>query len=88
MKIDDYIREYKHRLGCYECGEDNADILVFHHLDPDTKLDDISNLVKRNVSYDIILDEIEKCIVLCWNCHRKLHLELDFENKLGNGYNI
>ena len=29
----------------------------------------------RNSSILAMLDEIEKCVVLCSNCHRKMHAE-------------
>jgi hypothetical protein len=37
------------------------------------KRDDVSRLVARGFARERIRDEIEKCEVLCANCHRKEH---------------
>lgn len=75
-EIRDWIWEYKTNLECIKCGEDATACLDFHHLDEDQK--DLSlGLAKQN-GWGIgrIKKEIEKCIVLCSNCHRKLHAGL------------
>lgn len=66
--------EYKRDLKCSKCGFDNPLALDFHHLgDKDFN---ISYMVNRHLSKKKILQEIEKCIVLCSNCHRKVHAGL------------
>lgn len=57
-------------LGCRDCGY-NADpiALDFDHLDPTQKVDSICALAKRG-SLARVLTEIEKCDVVCANCHR------------------
>ena len=47
----------------------------FHHLDPSTKLNNVSKLCMDKRKDSIILAEIEKCILLCANCHRLETLE-------------
>lgn len=55
---------------CVECGESDPVVLDFDHIDPSTKLMKISDSIwGRN--WDKILKEIEKCQVLCANCHRR-----------------
>jgi hypothetical protein len=45
--------------------------LEFHHLyDKDIN---ISNAVRRGWSKQRILKEVDKCILVCVNCHRKIH---------------
>lgn len=46
--------------------------LEFHHLDPNEKDFSISNLKKYKFS-KIVISELDKCILLCSNCHRELH---------------
>lgn len=58
-------------------GEDRWWVLDFHHTSPDEKEGSISNLVD---SPNKLEKELEKCIVLCSNCHRDLHFQLD-QNK-------
>lgn len=60
---------------CAQCGEPDQSCLDFHHLDPTSKHDTVANLIYGQASNDMILTEIEKCIVLCANCHRKLHAQ-------------
>jgi predicted HNH restriction endonuclease len=60
---------------CVLCGYKKCPgALEFHHLDPKTK---DKNLKTGNIrSWDRIKKELEKCILLCSNCHRELHEEL------------
>jgi hypothetical protein len=46
-------------------------VFDFHHLDPDLKDVDWSKLRLR--SWDKITNELDKCILLCSNCHRIRH---------------
>jgi len=64
---------YEFKLGnpCTSCGETNPIVLEFHHLDPKTKRNDVSNMATHGYSIESIEKEIEKCIILCANCHRK-----------------
>lgn len=55
---------------CEKCGNNNIFQLVFHHTD-DTKEHKISDI--QNVRWSILAKEIDKCILLCENCHRELH---------------
>lgn len=66
------LRETKAERGCRDCGFTNPVALEFHHIDPSTKHE---KLVKGRygmirLSLEELVDEIEKCIVLCANCHR------------------
>ncbi len=56
---------------CKECGEDNPRVLDFHHLDPTTKHRNIAVMKAGRWGTEAIQKEIDKCIVLCSNCHRK-----------------
>lgn len=71
----DWIDGYKKTLKCEKCGENHPSTLDFHHIDPKQKEDGIASIINRNWSLDRIKAEIEKCIPLCSNCHRKLHYE-------------
>ena len=46
-------------------------MLVFDHLDPQTKQHNISQMVQQTYSLRAIEEEIEKCRVLCANHHHK-----------------
>lgn len=59
------------KIKCQICGEDHPAVLDFHHKDPNDKDANISKMNSRSK----IIEESKKCIVLCSNCHRKLHWE-------------
>lgn len=60
--------------GCIVCKEMETCCLDFHHLDPEFKEDNISILAGGAYSTERLEKEIEKCVVICSNCHRKLHV--------------
>lgn len=64
------IQEYKTSVGCLICGEKDPACLDFHHLNSSEKENNIAELV---LSRKRMEEEIKKCVVLCSNCHRKLH---------------
>jgi len=69
------VQELKSSVGCSTCPEKDYRCLDYHHLDPTNKVDNVAQLVGQGVSWVNILKEIKKCIVLCANCHRKLHVQ-------------
>ncbi len=73
IEIKKWFREYKSTLSCEKCPENFALCLDFHHKDPTDKVLGISEMVVNGFGKENILAEIEKCIVLCKNCHAKHH---------------
>ncbi|TFG94176.1 hypothetical protein E4H12_15640 [Candidatus Thorarchaeota archaeon] len=69
------FKELKGTLQCFFCGEDEAVCLEFHHRDPAEKDFTVSYAV-RHYGWELLLKEIEKCTVVCSNCHKKLHAGL------------
>lgn len=71
--------EYK-GSSCMDCGlvyNNNHYIFDFHHLDPSLKEKDWNQL--RLTSWDKIKIELDKCDLLCGNCHRTRHWKIDNE---------
>lgn len=66
-------REFKENAECIICGETAPFVLEFHHVDPATKTGNVSRMVKDGYSWDVVLAEIKKCVVVCGNDHRKIH---------------
>ena len=64
--------EFKSTLACKFCGENHPAALDFHHEDPSQKDREVSYFVK-NYQYKRAMEEVKKCLVLCANCHRKVH---------------
>lgn len=72
-KTVNWYKDYKSGLTCELCNEKDPVCLEFHHIDPSTKIADISVMVRNRASVEKILAEMEKCEVICANCHRKTH---------------
>lgn len=72
-KRREWFKEFKSTLKCEKCGENHPAVLDFHHLNPSEK--DFSVSRSSDMSKKRVLEEIQKCMVLCSNCHRKLHWE-------------
>jgi hypothetical protein len=68
----EWLNKIKSTLKCEQCGENHIATLDFHHVNPNEKE---FGVARSGFSKEKILKEIEKCIVLCSNCHRKLHWE-------------
>ena len=74
---------------CVRCGYDKYQgALEFHHINPDMKDFNPSHL--RKYSFDErIKEELDKCILVCSNCHREIHHEIIQEKyKSKKGENI
>lgn len=65
------IRKYREDHVCELCGESESVCLEFHHLDPSTKSFGLSHVTTQ--SDEAINEEIQKCILICSNCHKKVH---------------
>lgn len=57
---------------CTRCGYDRCSAaLDFHHLEPEHKDFTPSRGYKRN--WEVLKRELDKCILVCSNCHREIH---------------
>lgn len=63
-----WLLEYLAAHPCVDCGETDRIVLEFDHL-----RDKNFNVAEgmRNKNWDVVLAEIEKCEVVCANCHRR-----------------
>lgn len=65
----DLVNSVKATHPC-PCGESDIRCLDFDHIRGE-KDRNISRMVRDGYSLESIKREIEKCVVLCANCHRK-----------------
>lgn len=72
-EISNWFKSYKINLSCKICGEKHPACLDFHHVDGKTKDAAVSDFVIKGYSIKTILNEVNKCIILCRNCHAKTH---------------
>lgn len=78
-QIVEKLRECKKQAVTYKggrcqiCGfNDYFGALEFHHLNPEEKDSGISRMTRRAMTEKMI-KELDKCILLCSNCHRMVH---------------
>lgn len=69
------IYQEKVKIGkCQRCGYDkHVGTLHFHHRNPDNKLFGLSNCISCHKSWEKIKEEIDKCELICPNCHAIEH---------------
>jgi hypothetical protein len=65
----EYVWNYLTTHPCIRCGEPDPTVLEFHHRHG--KKSEVSKMVADGLSIATIQAEINKCDVLCANCHRR-----------------
>ena len=74
-KIRQMAVEYKGGK-CERCGYDRCiEALEFHHINSSKKDFNVSQRGYTR-SWKRVMEELEKCIMLCANCHRELHAQV------------
>ena len=73
--VTKWLDEYKKSLCCMRCGFSHPAVLQFHHRDRSTKVINVSEAPNWGWGRGRIQEEIEKCDVLCANCHFIEHYE-------------
>lgn len=72
-RLREWVTEYKRARGCTKCDEIDPHCLVFHH--EGAKRATITRMVADGYPGEEVRTEIEKCVLLCANCHRQEHFE-------------
>ena len=74
IKIKKQAVEYKGGK-CVKCGYNKClSALEFHHINPLEK-DKLLNSrgINRRKSFKLLKVELDKCVLVCANCHREIH---------------
>jgi len=60
---------------CYDCGVEhsNPSFFDFYHVNKTTKKREVKQIICG--SFTTLMDEVNKCVMLCPNCHRERHLK-------------
>lgn len=60
---------------CQDCGlvTEYMEVYEFHHKNPENKDFNVSDLTKTKRDWEAIRAELDKCDLLCANCHRIRH---------------
>jgi len=70
------VNAYKAELGCEDCGITDPRVLDLHHRNSTNKDMAVSQMLKRR-AMETVKAEMDKCSVLCANCHRIAHHEIN-----------
>lgn len=65
-----FLLAYLSSRSCADCGENDPIVLEFDHV-RGKKRYLISSLIHEGYSLQTLMKEIEKCDVVCANCHRR-----------------
>ncbi len=65
-----FVYEYLSDAVCADCGEYDFSVLTFDHV-RGKKRKSISEMANNGFPIDTIRAEIEKCDVVCFNCHMR-----------------
>jgi len=69
-----WLHEFKReQCQCQRCDASHPACLDFHHVDSEDKELGVSQMISYGYAVDSLREEIENCVVLCANCHRKEH---------------
>ena len=79
QEIRAWYRQYKRNIMCIRCGENHPACLQFHHRDRSEKIRDLARYVFAARSLKKFIQELEKCDVLCANCHMIEHWKENWE---------
>ena len=85
--------ERPQRIGgeCQRCGySEFYQALAFHHVDPAEKDLPISKVIYSG-DFDRAYAEVDKCALLCFNCHQSYHAQqwdAEFVKRDGGGWTI
>lgn len=71
-EIKEIFDKEKRSEGCSQCEESEPCALDYHHLGDD-KYIEVANMLRLGYSEEKVREEVEKCVLLCANCHRKYH---------------
>jgi hypothetical protein len=67
---------------CSVCGHTNINSLDFHHIKD--KKHQISRMLSCYSNFTTIQKELDKCILVCRNCHQEIHSKEKTKNNIGN----
>lgn len=67
-------KKWREGLFCTICGESDWNCIDLHHLNPDDKKFTIGGSTGYGIDTPKFKQELSKCIAVCANCHRKIHV--------------
>ena len=74
-RLRSWLADYKKALACERCGFADYRALEFYHHERGKKDFNVADMIRSGFSIETMKREIQKCIVLCSNCHQIEHYE-------------
>ena len=80
--------DWRNTRSCCRCGEFRGYVLEFHHVDPAGKDASPTNMWMGR--WEAFCEEMEKCVIVCANCHKELHwlLQTDEDGYLAHAASL
>lgn len=63
-----WLINFMHGKKC-GCGVSDLRVLTFDHIDPSNKRYNVADIVSKGMKLEYLVEEVEKCQILCHNCH-------------------
>lgn len=84
-RVKKWRKNFKERIveafngGCCICGYNKCNsALALHHLDPNEKDLHMGKIRANPRSWNKIVLELKKCVLVCHNCHSEIHANVTF----------
>jgi hypothetical protein len=71
----EFVAECKKSCSCFCCELKDFRCMEFHHFNPSAKHFSITDAIAYRKPPSSIRREIDKCLPVCANCHRIIHIE-------------
>jgi ferredoxin-like protein FixX len=69
LPIKEWIYNYLKRNKCVDCGENDVLTLDFDHVTGNKRFNIARAFMDKNMTIEILAEEINECEVRCRNCH-------------------
>lgn len=73
-RAKEWLKEYLTRSKCVDCGNNDARVLEFDHVNGD-KVNAVTTMANSGYSIATLEKEAAKCEIRCANCHRIRHFD-------------
>lgn len=76
------VRSLKVEKSCQLCNESCYATLTYHHVNKEDKVECVTEMIRqpyKKYDREDVIEEINKCALICSNCHSKIHSKIDID---------